>query len=129
MVLFGPNQVSQKVYGRRDAKYDESYASDALGAVTIAMDRPALSPMPGPFAPAAFGIVRTAQAKAELGVGNAHPEAPYMPSRPLLTMIFTATRRFCALPPAVSLGAAGSASDIPVGVSIRYGFQWHACCR
>jgi hypothetical protein len=35
----------------------------------------------------------------------------------LLTRMFTATRRFCALPSGVSLLAAGSASAIPVGVS------------
>ena len=51
--------------------------------------------------------------------GQGPPRASHIPSRPLLTRTFTATRRFCALPSTVSLLAAGSASAIPVGVSMR----------
>lgn len=51
--------------------------------------------------------------------GQSPPRASHRPSSPLLTRTFTATRRFCALPWAVSLSANGSASDIPVGVSMR----------
>src|SRR5690606_10101243 len=54
---------------------------------------------------------------------------PPSPSTALLTRILTATRRFCALPCGVELSATGSASDMPVGVSIRHGAQPHFCCR
>src|SRR3546814_9771766 len=37
------------------------------------------------------------------GVSKSPPHVPYRPSSPLLTRIFTATRRFCALPSTVSL--------------------------
>jgi hypothetical protein len=47
------------------------------------------------------------------------PRASYRPSRPLLTRMLTETRRFWALPSAVSLLASGSASAMPVGVSMR----------
>src|SRR5690606_36504346 len=54
------------------------------------------------------------------GADRSPPRAlDQIPSRPLLTSTFTATRRFCALPNGVSLSASGSASAIPVGVSIR----------
>ncbi len=47
------------------------------------------------------------------------PLRSHIPSRPLLTKILTATRRFWALPWAVLLSAKGSALAIPVGVSMR----------
>src|SRR5436305_1368133 len=47
------------------------------------------------------------------------PRAIHIPSTLLLTRIFTATRRFWALPSGVSLLASGSALAIPVGVSMR----------
>jgi len=53
------------------------------------------------------------------GEHAAHPLASYRPSTALLTMIFTETRRFCALPSGVLLSASGSDSAIPVGVSMR----------
>lgn len=53
------------------------------------------------------------------GVGKARPSTPHIPSTLLLTRMFTATRRFCALPSGVLLSAKGSALAIPVGVSIR----------
>ena len=65
--------------------------------------------------------VRTelALTRRETRGGPSPPRASYKPSTLLLTRIFTATRRFCALPSSVSLLAAGSASAIPVGVSMR----------
>src|SRR4051794_13838074 len=72
----------------------------------------------------ALEIVRTSGTLRNRGWAEAHPLAFQPPccSRPstaLLTRMFTATRRFCALPSAVELSAAGSASAMPVGVSMR----------
>ena len=72
----------------------------------------------------AMKIVRTSRNLRNRGWAEAHPRAFQppccsIPSTALLTRIFTATRRFCALPSAVLLSAAGSASAIPVGVSMR----------
>ncbi len=73
------------------------------------------------------GHDRTGDSEPRTWGGRSPPHASHIPSRPLLTRTFTATRRFCALPSTVSLFANGSASDIPVGVSMRYGFQPQAC--
>ena len=65
--------------------------------------------------------------------GAGEPPAPahsdYIPSTLFETSTLTATRRFCALPSGVLLSASGSAVAIPVGVSIRHGFQPQACWR
>lgn len=62
---------------------------------------------------------RAGGARAAPGPVNCRGVGPYRPSTLLLTMTFTATRRFIALPSSVSLGASGSAVAIPVGVSMR----------
>ena len=65
----------------------------------------------------------------DCGAGAGPPRAYHRPSTLLLTRMFTATRRFCALPSGVALLASGSALAMPVGVSMRYGFHPQACCR
>src|SRR5690606_15229012 len=66
-----------------------------------------------------FLHVRRRGASIIAGAGSARPGTAQRPSTLLLTRMFTATRRFCALPSGVVLSASGSASAIPVGVSIR----------
>ena len=66
-----------------------------------------------------INFARLARVLYAIGVGQGPPRAPHRPSTLLLTRMFTETRRFCALPSGVVLSAKGSASAIPVGVSIR----------
>ncbi len=61
--------------------------------------------------------------------GTGPPRVHYIPSTLLLTRMLTATRRFWALPSGVELSASGSAEAMPVGESMRHGFQPQACCR